>query len=109
MKTSSVAFVGLFFTLSGIAVFLIHVIFDLNTHPSSCKAKVTRQGSPIKSLSLSPQQSGTLQLRFWISFLVLPTTAFGPQLPVPPYLVCRLLLEKKNNTLLYLNPMPPAG
>ena len=74
-KISSVAFVGRFFTLSGIAVFFTHVILDRNIQPSSCNAKATRQGIPIKSLSFRPQQSGTLQFRFCISFFVLPTTA----------------------------------
>ena len=63
-KISSVAFVGLFFTLSGIAVFFSQVIFDLNTHPSACSANATRQGNPIKSLSFNPQHFGTLQFRF---------------------------------------------
>jgi hypothetical protein len=62
-KISSVAFVGRFFTLSGIADFFIQVILERNIHPSVCNAKATRQGNPIKSLSFNPQQSGTLQLR----------------------------------------------
>jgi hypothetical protein len=78
--------VGLFLTLSGIAAFFIHVILDRRIHPSACNANATRHGRPIRSRSLSPHTSGTLQLRFWMSFRVLPTTAFGPQFPVPPFL-----------------------
>jgi|GEM_PF-4885811 len=59
--------------------------FRRRIQPSSWSAKATRHGSPIRPRPLNPQTSGTLQFRFWISVLVLPTTAFGPHFPVPPF------------------------